>query len=77
MHRLEALNPQAVLQRGYALVTLPDGRLIRSVEGIQVGDRVRVSLADGSLETKVEKINKETARLKAAAETGRKKDAKK
>jgi exodeoxyribonuclease VII large subunit len=54
--RLEALNPQAILQRGYALLHRPDGRLVRGVGEIQVGEAVDVRLRDGTLSTRIEKI---------------------
>lgn len=44
---LALLSPKAVLERGYALVFTPEGGLIRSVEQIQPGEKMRVRLADG------------------------------
>lgn len=46
--RWQALNPLAVLQRGYAVVTTTDGRVIRQAAGLQPGQHVRVRLADGA-----------------------------
>ncbi len=48
--RLHALNPRAVLQRGYAIVQHTDGRIISSVTHIQVGEHLYVFLQDGRLE---------------------------
>ena len=45
--RLDALNPMAVLQRGYAIVRGPDGRTLRSVSAVSAGDTVTARLADG------------------------------
>jgi exodeoxyribonuclease VII large subunit len=44
--RLEALNPLAVLQRGYAVVRR-DGQLVRSVSQVERGDRLAVRVSDG------------------------------
>jgi len=52
--RLEVLNPLAVLARGYAVCW--DGhrtRIIRSAANVNVGEEVRVTLADGELECEV------------------------
>jgi exodeoxyribonuclease VII large subunit len=51
---LAVLNPQAVLRRGYAIVTLATGKVVRSVEQVQTGDRLRVRLADGQFGVQVE-----------------------
>lgn len=47
---LSALDPYAVFDRGYAMVTRQDdGRLVRSVQQVQTADEVQIRLADGSL----------------------------
>ncbi len=52
--RLEALNPQAILQRGYAIVTRRlDGRLVKSAIQTQPGDRLDIRLAEGRVEAEV------------------------
>jgi exodeoxyribonuclease VII large subunit len=55
-NRLEALSPDAVLRRGFALVLHPDGRLVRSTAEAQVGEVVNVQMRDGRLFTRVEQI---------------------
>jgi len=52
--RLEALNPWAVLERGYAVVSFPDGPIITSVTQVQTGDRIEVKVSDGQFESIVE-----------------------
>ncbi len=54
--QLSALNPYAVLQRGYALVNKPDGTRINSVSQVNTGDDVVVHVSDGSFTADVEKI---------------------
>ncbi len=47
--RLEALNPLAVLNRGYAYVSREsDGALVKQVDDLQPGDEVRLHLSDGN-----------------------------
>ena len=45
---LELLNPGAVLERGYAIVTGPDGAIIADVRQIGIGDDVALAFASGS-----------------------------
>jgi exodeoxyribonuclease VII large subunit len=52
--RLLALNPLAVLQRGYAVVTRPDGGLVASASQVTPGDAIRVRLGDGGFPARVE-----------------------
>lgn len=44
---LSALNPMAVLSRGYGAVFTADGSVIKSVESLSVGDTVKLTLSDG------------------------------
>jgi exodeoxyribonuclease VII large subunit len=52
-HRLEALNPKAILKRGYAMVSSPDGDIVRSIDDVQVGDELKVRVSDGDFSTQV------------------------
>lgn len=45
--RLSALNPVHVLQRGYAILNLPDGSLLKSVAQAPAGQDFQVQLSDG------------------------------
>jgi exodeoxyribonuclease VII large subunit len=47
--RIAALSPAATLERGYAIVQRPDGRVIRSTNEVVVGDRLAVRLASGRI----------------------------
>lgn len=51
--RLGALNPLAILGRGYALVTKPDGSLVSSVVQVHPGDDLDVSVSDGGFGVRV------------------------
>jgi exodeoxyribonuclease VII large subunit len=50
---LHAASPQAILSRGYAIVSR-DGQRITSVRGAAPGDHIRVQLHDGSFTAQVE-----------------------
>ncbi len=51
--RLHALSPLRVLDRGYALVYGPDGRLLRSAAGVPQGTEITARLAMGALRARV------------------------
>ncbi len=54
MARLESLNPQAVLQRGYSIVSRSrDNRVITRDKQVRVGDHLRIQLAEGELRASV------------------------
>jgi exodeoxyribonuclease VII large subunit len=50
---LAALDPAAVLERGYALLTAANGAVISSVTDARSGDAVRARLSDGELALEV------------------------
>jgi exodeoxyribonuclease VII large subunit len=51
--RLNALNPLAVLSRGYAIVQRQDGKVVTKTTQVQLGDNLSVRLADGKLTAQV------------------------
>ena len=53
---LRLLAPQTVLERGFSITTLTDGRLIPSVKGLSVGIQLITRLSDGTVESVVEEI---------------------
>jgi exodeoxyribonuclease VII large subunit len=57
---LGALNPLAVLGRGYALVQTGEGRVIPAAAELKVGDRVSLRFADGTARVTVDEIHQET-----------------
>ena len=52
--RVRALSPAATLERGYAVVQRADGAVVRSPAQVEIGDRLRVRLAEGELGATVE-----------------------
>jgi len=51
--RMEALNPLAVLSRGYATVSKEDGLTVTSADSLQAGDRLTLRFADGHVQAEV------------------------
>ena len=51
--RLDALSPLAILDRGYAVISMEVGNLVRSVTQVQVGDQLKVQVSDGEFPTQV------------------------
>jgi len=51
--RAEAMSPLRVLERGYALVYGPDGKLLRSAAAVSAGAEISARLARGSLRATV------------------------
>lgn len=47
------LDPHAVLARGYALVSLPDGRTLRDAAAVDAGQPIKIALARGQLDASV------------------------
>lgn len=54
--KLSALNPAAVLERGYAAVIQTDGRIVRTTEGLVLGEELTVKLSRGVLKVKIVEI---------------------
>jgi exodeoxyribonuclease VII large subunit len=50
---LDAISPLATLERGYAIVTGPDGRALQSSTEVQVGDAIEARLKSGVLQATV------------------------
>lgn len=58
--KLEAMSPLKVLTRGYSMVQTEKGAVIRSIEQVELGERIRIQLSDGSLSATV--MNKEESK---------------
>ncbi|HJU23360.1 MAG TPA: exodeoxyribonuclease VII large subunit [Casimicrobiaceae bacterium] len=74
---LMLLNPKAVLERGYAIVTADDGRIVGDARDLAIGDDVRLTLAKGAARATVnathasddERTESATSRESAAPST--------
>lgn len=60
IQRLNALNPLAVLGRGYSVVTDEEEGIVSSVGQLTVGQTVRLALSDGRAEARIQAIQRET-----------------
>ena len=58
--RLFALSPRAVLERGYSLVTLEDGTVVRRASQLSVGNAVSMEFARGRAGARVTSVMRET-----------------
>jgi exodeoxyribonuclease VII large subunit len=56
------LNPAAVLNRGFALLTGPDGDVVGSVTAVQPGDSIRAVVRDGTISGNVTGITRPQSR---------------
>jgi exodeoxyribonuclease VII large subunit len=52
--KLDTLNPNAVLARGFAVVSGPDGRVVRRTGDVKSGDEIQVQVSDGKFEATVD-----------------------
>ena len=59
--KLEALNPLSVISRGYSAIYGEDNTLIKSVDQLQVGMKIKFKTSDGSAEATVDEVSKDTA----------------
>ena len=57
--KLSALNPVAVLMRGYSYTTNDDDECISSVKDVKTGDTVNIKLYDGKIKAVVDDISSE------------------
>jgi exodeoxyribonuclease VII large subunit len=62
--RLRSLSPLAVLERGYALVTNAEGKLVRSAARVATGEIVKTRLSDGHFTSQVDDVTQTTQKLR-------------
>jgi exodeoxyribonuclease VII large subunit len=55
-HKLQALSPLAVLERGYSIVTDKNGNVIKSASGVSAGDNISIKLSDGRILADVQEV---------------------
>jgi exodeoxyribonuclease VII large subunit len=51
---LQSLNPQAILARGFSMVTRADGKVVRRTVDVRTGDEIRIRVSDGEFEATVD-----------------------
>ena len=56
LRALQAVSPLATLERGYAIVSLADGRVLTDTAAVAAGDEIGARLARGRLSAKVTRV---------------------
>ncbi len=59
IERMKAVSPLEKLNSGFSYVEDTDGKNIRSVTQVEAGERLRIRMSDGVIDTRVEQIQKE------------------
>ena len=49
-HLVRVLGPKATLERGYCIITTPEGNIVRSTASLHVGSQVDIRLQDGTVQ---------------------------
>jgi exodeoxyribonuclease VII large subunit len=57
---LNAISPLATLERGYAIVSTPDGTILRDARNVQPGARISARLGKGQLACTVDEVSEES-----------------
>ncbi len=52
------LNPEAILERGYGIVSAESGRVVKDAADLSIGERLRIRLQKGGAVSRVEEIQK-------------------
>jgi exodeoxyribonuclease VII large subunit len=56
--RLASASPASILGRGYAIVKKPDGELVRSIDNVQSGDKLDITVSDGQIQARTEQTHR-------------------
>ena len=56
--KLEALHPDNIVERGYAMITDGDGKVLTGVSQMNPGDRIRIRTKDGEAGATVDEITR-------------------
>jgi exodeoxyribonuclease VII large subunit len=70
-HQLAALNPAAVLDRGFSLARTPAGEIVRNARQVAVNDNLELILSSGLLGCRVETVQPDVEKLKVPGLPGR------
>lgn len=56
--KLSALNPMAVISRGYGAVFDEDNKIIKNVDNVSVGDEIAIKVSNGEINAVVSKVKR-------------------
>ena len=48
-HKMQALSPLDVLERGYAIVNTQDGKVLKDCKAVGIGEKIGIRLANGHI----------------------------
>ncbi len=54
--KLDLLSPLGVLTRGYAIVRTPEGKVVRSVDDVDLGEKIKIRLNEGEIHARVDGV---------------------
>lgn len=54
--KLDSMSPLATLERGYSICTNKDGKVVKNVKSLGIGDEIDIIMNDGSLNCSVNRI---------------------
>lgn len=55
-HKIQALSPLAVLERGYAIVTTEDGKTVKKTTDAKPGQNINLRMSDGIMKANVREV---------------------
>ena len=56
---IAASDPRKILSMGYVLVTGDDNKVLKTAEGVRLGERIGVRFSDGTLRATVTEVRSE------------------
>ena len=72
-HKMQALSPLAVLERGYAIVTTKDGKVVKNELAVDVGAELDIRLANGRIGAVVNRTETSAAKASSAGNNAKEK----
>lgn len=67
LHKMQALSPLSVLDRGYGILSKENGNTIKSIRQIKTGETINIRLFDGQISASVENIKNIIASASASS----------
>ena len=55
--KLELLNPNIAIDKGYGIIIDNRGKLVKSIDSVKLGDEIGIILRDGKVLSRVENID--------------------
>ena len=55
--KIKYLNPEAILERGYSIVYDKDGKVVKKMDQLEIGEELSLRLSDALVKTEIKKIS--------------------